>query len=328
MTKVTSVNFFLNIFAFDYKSMPTKKLFYKILFFIFAALSFTPLISPPLALFLGIVFVNIFDKQIETESFVKKLLQYSIVGLGFGINLQTAIAAGSQGFFFTVSSILLVMTLGWIFFKILKLDKTIALLISTGTAICGGSAIAAVSPILKANSKQTSVALGIVFVLNAAALFIFPEIGHYFNLSQNQFGIWSAIAIHDTSSVVGAASKYGKEALQVATTVKLARALWIIPLAFLISVFTKSDEKIKIPYFIGYFVLAILAGTFLPFLKDFTLFISEVSRDLLKVALFFIGAGLSFQNLKNIGLKPLLLGLFLWILISCTSLFSVIEFLK
>lgn len=308
--------------------MPSKKSLITLLFFIFAVLSFTPWVSPPLALFLGIVFVNIFGKQIETGTFVKKLLQYSIVGLGFGINLQTAVSAGSQGFLFTISSILLVMTLGWLFFKVLKLDKTISLLISSGTAICGGSAIAAVSPILKANNKQTSVALGIVFLLNAVALFIFPEIGHFFNLNQNQFGIWSAIAIHDTSSVVGAASKYGKEALQVATTVKLARALWIIPLAFLISIFTKSDEKIKIPYFIGFFVLAILSGTFLPFLKDFRIYISEFSRDMLKVALFLIGAGLSFQNIKNIGLKPLLFGIILWILISGISLFSVIEFLK
>lgn len=308
--------------------MPSKKSLITLLFFIFAVLSFTPWVSPPLALLLGIVFVNIFGKQIETGTFVKKLLQYSIVGLGFGINLQTAVSAGSQGFLFTISSILLVMTLGRLFFKVLKLDKTISLLISSGTAICGGSAIAAVSPILKANNKQTSVALGIVFLLNAVALFIFPEIGHFFNLNQNQFGIWSAIAIHDTSSVVGAASKYGKEALQVATTVKLARALWIIPLAFLISIFTKSDEKIKIPYFIGFFVLAILSGTFLPFLKDFRIYISEFSRDMLKVALFLIGAGLSFQNIKNIGLKPLLFGIILWILISGISLFSVIEFLK
>ncbi|MGV2528122.1 UNVERIFIED_CONTAM: putative sulfate exporter family transporter, partial [Bacillus thuringiensis] len=156
------------------------------------------------------------------------LLQYSIIGLGFGINLNTAIEAGSQGFLFTVSTIALVMIFGLLLARILKIDKTIAQLISAGTAICGGSAIAAVAPILKANSKQTSIALGIVFVLNAVALFIFPEIGHFFNLSQNQFGIWSAIAIHDTSSVVGAASKYGNEALQIATTVKLARALWII----------------------------------------------------------------------------------------------------
>ena len=308
--------------------MPTKKQLYIILFFALAIFSFSPLASPPLALFLGIAFVNIFGQVIETDSFVKKLLQYSIVGLGFGINLQTAISAGSQGFFFTVSSILLVMTFGFLLFKVLKIDKTIALLISTGTAICGGSAIAAVAPVLKANSKQTSVALGIVFVLNAVALFLFPHIGHFFHLSQNQFGIWSAIAIHDTSSVVGAASKYGNEALQVATTVKLARALWIIPLTFLISVFTKNEGKIKLPYFIGFFVLAIFAGTFIPFLKEFSQYVSIISRDMLKVALFFIGAGLSFQNLKNIGLKPLLLGIILWIFISGASLFSVLEFLK
>ena len=308
--------------------MPKNNFFLQLLFIVLAVLCFTPVVSPPLALLLGVIFVNVFGKVIETDSFVKKLLQYSIVGLGFGINLKTAIEAGSQGFLFTISTIVLVMVLGLLLAKLLKVDKTIAQLISAGTAICGGSAIAAVAPILKANSKQTSVALGIVFVLNAVALFIFPEIGHFFNLSQNQFGIWSAIAIHDTSSVVGASSKYGKEALQVATTVKLARALWIIPLAFIISLLTKSEGKIKIPYFIGFFVLAILAGTYLPFLQNYNHYISEISRDTLKVALFLIGAGLSFQNLKNIGIKPLLLGIFLWIFISGISLFSVIEFLK
>ena len=308
--------------------MLKKKLLLQILFLALAVLSFSPLVSPPIALLFGILFVNIFGKVLETDSFVKKLLQYSIIGLGFGINLNTAIEAGSQGFLFTVSTIALVMIFGLLLAKILKIDKTIAQLISAGTAICGGSAIAAVAPILKANSKQTSVALGIVFVLNAVALFIFPEIGHFFNLTQNQFGIWSAIAIHDTSSVVGAASKYGNEALQIATTVKLARALWIIPLAFLISIFTKSEGKIKIPYFIGFFVLAILAGTYLPFLQNFNSIISEISRDTLKVALFLIGAGLSLQNLKNIGIKPLLLGIILWIFISSISLYAVLEFLK
>ena len=308
--------------------MLQKKLLLQILFLALAVLSFSPLVSPPIALLFGILFVNIFGKVLETDTFVKKLLQYSIIGLGFGINLNTAIEAGSQGFLFTVSTIALVMIFGLLLAKILKIDKTIAQLISAGTAICGGSAIAAVAPILKANSKQTSVALGIVFVLNAVALFIFPEIGHFLNLSQNQFGIWSAIAIHDTSSVVGAASKYGNEALQIATTVKLARALWIIPLAFLISIFTKSEGKIKIPYFIGFFVLAILAGTYLPFLQNFNSIISEISRDTLKVALFLIGAGLSLQNLKNIGIKPLLLGIILWIFISSISLYAVLEFLK
>lgn len=308
--------------------MLQKKLLLQFLFLALAVLSFSPLVSPPIALLFGILFVNIFGKVLETDSFVKKLLQYSIVGLGFGINLNTAIEAGSQGFLFTVSTIALVMIFGLFLAKILKIDKTIAQLISAGTAICGGSAIAAVAPILKANSKQTSVALGIVFVLNAVALFIFPEIGHFFNLTQNQFGIWSAIAIHDTSSVVGAASKYGNEALQIATTVKLARALWIIPLAFLISIFTKSEGKIKIPYFIGFFVLAILAGTYLPFLQNFNSIISEISRDTLKVALFLIGAGLSLQNLKNIGIKPLLLGIILWIFISSISLYAVLQFLK
>lgn len=308
--------------------MLKNKLFLRILFISLAVLSFSSYVSPPIALFLGIVFVNLFGKAFDTNVFVKNLLQFSIIGLGFGINLNTAIDAGSQGFLFTVSSIILVMTIGFLLAKALKVDHVVAELISAGTAICGGSAIAAIAPITKANSKQTSVALGIVFVLNAIALFIFPVVGHFFNLSQNQFGIWSAIAIHDTSSVVGAASKYGKEALQVATTVKLARALWIIPLSFAFSVMTKSDGKIKIPYFIGFFVLAILASTYIPFLKEYNHYISNLSRDTLKVALFLIGSGLSHKNLKNLGVKPFLLGVILWITISVISLFSVIEFLK
>ena len=165
-------------------------------------------------------------------------------------------------------------------------------------------------------------------MLNALALFIFPEIGQYFHLSQNQFGIWSAIAIHDTSSVVGAASKYGHEALQTATTVKLARALWIIPISFVLSFLNKSGGKIKIPYFIGFFVLAILVNSYFPAIKEVTNYVVDFSKSSLKVALFLIGTGLSVQNLKNIGIKPLLLGIILWVVISVISLFAVLEFLK
>lgn len=298
------------------------------LFYLCAVVAFTPLISPPMALLMGIVFVNIFRTNLNTGPWVKNILQFSIVGLGFGINLSTAVSAGTQGFLFTVSTIALVWGAGWFLAKVFKVEKTIAQLISSGTAICGGSAIAAVAPVLKAENRQISVALGVVFVLNAVALFVFPFLGQYFDLSQNQFGIWSAIAIHDTSSVVGAASKYGAQALQVATTVKLARALWIIPLAFAYSFFTKKKEKLQIPFFILFFVLAIVAGTYLPFLKDFNGFISGVSRNFLKVALFFIGAGLSLRQLKEIGIRPLLLGLTLWIMVSVVSLYAVIRFLK
>lgn len=304
------------------------KNFLKILFIILAALCFFPVVSPPIALFLGIIFVNIFGQVFNADKIIKIVLQVSIVGLGFGINLKQALQAGSEGFLFTVFSITLIVVLGIVLGYIFRIDKIITQLISFGTAICGGSAIAAIAPILKADGKQTSVSLGIIFLLNALALFIFPEIGQYFHLSQNQFGIWSAIAIHDTSSVVGAASKYGHEALQTATTVKLARALWIIPISFVLSFLNKSGGKIKIPYFIGFFVLAILVNSYFPAIKEVTDYVVDFSKSSLKVALFLIGTGLSFQNLKNIGIKPLLLGIILWIVISVISLFAVLEFLK
>lgn len=304
------------------------KNFLKILFIILAALCFFPVVSPPIALFLGIIFVNIFGQVFNADKIIKIVLQVSIVGLGFGINLKQALQAGSEGFLFTVFSITLIVVLGIVLGYIFRIDKIITQLISFGTAICGGSAIAAIAPILKADGKQTSVSLGIIFLLNALALFIFPEIGQYFHLSQNQFGIWSAIAIHDTSSVVGAASKYGHEALQTATTVKLARALWIIPISFVLSFLNKSGGKIKIPYFIGFFVLSILVNSYFPAIKEVTDYVVDFSKSSLKVALFLIGTGLSFQNLKNIGIKPLLLGIILWVVISVISLFAVLEFLK
>jgi uncharacterized integral membrane protein (TIGR00698 family) len=304
------------------------KNFLKILFIILAALCFFPIVSPPIALFLGIIFVNIFGQVFNADKIIKIVLQVSIVGLGFGINLKQALQAGSEGFLFTVFSITLIVVLGIVLGYIFRIDKIITQLISFGTAICGGSAIAAIAPILKADGKQTSVSLGIIFLLNALALFIFPEIGQYFHLSQNQFGIWSAIAIHDTSSVVGAASKYGHEALQTATTVKLARALWIIPISFMLSFLNKSGGKVKIPYFIGFFILAILVNSYFPAIKEVTDYVVDFSKSSLKVALFLIGTGLSFQNLKNIGIKPLLLGIILWVVISVISLFAVLEFLK
>lgn len=304
------------------------KNFLKILFIILAALCFFPIVSPPIALFLGIIFVNIFGQVFNADKIIKIVLQVSIVGLGFGINLKQALQAGSEGFLFTVFSITLIVVLGIVLGYIFRIDKIITQLISFGTAICGGSAIAAIAPILKADGKQTSVSLGIIFLLNALALFIFPEIGQYFHLSQNQFGIWSAIAIHDTSSVVGAASKYGHEALQTATTVKLARALWIIPISFMLSFLNKSGGKVKIPYFIGFFILAILVNSYFPAIKDVASYVVDFSKSSLKVALFLIGTGLSFQNLKNIGIKPLLLGIILWVVISVISLFAVLEFLK
>lgn len=300
--------------------------FSKYIFFGLAILSLAPFVTPPVALLLGIVFVNFIGKPHESSGiYTKKILQYSIIGLGFGINYREAVSAGSTGFIFTVSTIAVVMALGILLGKLFKIDKNISKLISVGTAICGGSAIAAVSPILKANNQQNSVALGTVFILNAVALFTFPAIGNLLHLSQTQFGIWSAIAIHDTSSVVGAASRFGQEALNVATTVKLARALWIIPVALLFSMFTKTDGKIKIPYFIGGFIAAILLNSFVPLIGDYGAYVSSFSRAMLKAALFLIGTGLSFQTFKVIGFKPLIAGVILWFFISAVSLWAVVE---
>lgn len=299
----------------------------KLLFITLAVFSFTPWVSPPFALLLGIIFINVFGNPFDNiGDLTKKILQYSIIGLGFGINFNEAVKAGSDGFLFTIITIIFVMLLGFGLGKIFKIDKTVTKLISVGTAICGGSAIAAVSPIIKANNHQNSVALGVVFVLNALALFLFPPIGIWLNLSQEQFGIWAAIAIHDTSSVVGAASRFGKEALNIATIVKLARALWIIPVALLFALLTKSDKKIKIPYFIGGFVIAILLNSYVPFIQNFVPHISEFSRSMLKVALFFIGTGLSFKVLRNIGFKPLIIAVILWFSISLISLWAVMKY--
>ncbi|MDO5510077.1 MAG: putative sulfate exporter family transporter [Weeksellaceae bacterium] len=296
-----------------------------ILFFILAVLSFTPWISPPVALVLGIVFVNfVGEPMAQTGAYTKRILQYSIIGLGFGINYNEALAAGKDGFMLTVMTIVLVLIAGMLLGKVLGIDKTISRLISVGTAICGGSAIAAVSPILRADNRQNSISLGIVFVLNAMALLLFPWIGKLLELTQNQFGIWSAIAIHDTSSVVGAASNYGLEALQVATTVKLARALWIIPIALLYAVIARSETKIKFPYFIIWFVVAILVNSFLPGIEEISAIVSDISRAMLKVALFLIGTGLSVKVFREIGFKPFFAGFTLWLFISATSLLFIL----
>lgn len=245
------------------------------------------------------------------------------------INFEDAVKAGAEGFWFTTGTIVLVFALGTLLSRFLKVETKISHLISAGTAICGGSAIAAISPVIKADAKQTSVALGVVFLLNALALFVFPVLGIWLNMSQNQFGIWSAIAIHDTSSVVGAASKFGDEALQIATTVKLARALWIIPLALVFSyIFNRGKAKITLPYFIFYFILAILAGTYLPFLEEVKPIISSISKGFLKLALFFIGTALSVKLLKTIGMRPLLLASLLWLVVSLTSLWVIFLFIE
>jgi uncharacterized integral membrane protein (TIGR00698 family) len=249
-----------------------------------------------------------------------------VVGLGFGMNVHSALQAGKEGILFTVASITGTLLFGTLMGRWLNIEKKTSFLISSGTAICGGSAIAAISPVIKAEEKQISVALGCVFILNSIALFIFPLIGHYLNLSQTQFGLWCAIAIHDTSSVVGAASKYGTHALEVATTVKLARALWIIPVAFLSTfLFKNKSKKVSIPYFIGLFILAMIANTYLPVVMLISPYVINIAKAGLTLTLFLIGAGLSRKVLASVGVKPLLQGVALWIAISGAALYAVMQ---
>ena len=299
----------------------------KIIFIIALAISLFPFVTPPIALLLGILTVNFFRNPFYnyTQKATHLLLQISVVGLGFGMNINEALKAGKEGLLFTVFSIFGTLTLGYFLGKYLRINNRISFLISAGTAICGGSAIAAVSPVIKAEEKQISIALGTVFILNSIALFVFPFIGTQLNLSQAQFGLWCAIAIHDTSSVVGAASKYGNEALQIATTVKLARALWIIPVTFLSAfVYHSKDTKIKIPYFIGLFVIAIIVNTYIPFVHNFSNSIVHISKIGLTLTLFLIGSSLSKETLKSVGIKPMLQGILLWIIISATSLIVIL----
>ena len=282
-------------------------------------------VTPPLALFLGLAFALIcgqahpkFNKKTS-----KYLLQYSVVGLGFGMNLDSALASGKEGMEFTIISVIGTLLIGWfIGRKVLKLDRNTSYLISSGTAICGGSAIAAVGPVVKANDSEMSVALATIFILNAIALFIFPVIGHALGMSQHEFGTWAAIAIHDTSSVVGAGAAYGEEALKVATTIKLTRALWIIPMAFATSfIFKSKGQKISIPWFIFFFVLAMIVNTYLlGSVPELGSAINGLARKTLTITMFFIGASLSMDVVRSVGLKPLIQGILLWVVISCSTL--------
>lgn len=298
----------------------------KYLYYIVAILCLFPFVSAPMALFCGILFSLLkIEKPFQFKKYSSPILQYSVVLMGFGMNLQQVIEVSSKGIILTACSVLLVFLLGVFLGKILKVERNTTFLISSGTAICGGSAIAAVSPIVGAKDSQISFSLTVVFVLNAIALFIFPFIGHYFNMSQESFGYWSAIAIHDTSSVVGAGAEYGKEALQVAATVKLARTLWIIPLSFLVLLLNRKNNqgkgKIKIPWFILYFVIAILIAGFIPVLQPAYSVLSYIGKRGMVLALFMIGSGFNFADLKIVGVRPFLLGVFLWIIISVSTLF-------
>lgn len=282
-------------------------------------------VTPPVVLFIGLVFALLCGQAYPTfnKNISKKLLQYSVIGLGFGMNLQASLASGKEGMLFTIISVVGTLLIGmFIGCKILKLNRNTSYLISSGTAICGGSAIAAVGPIIKAKDTDMSMALATVFILNAIGLFLFPALGHWLGLSQQEFGTWAAIAIHDTSSVVGAGAAYGEEALQVATTIKLTRALWIIPLALVTSVIFRSEgKKISIPWFILFFIVAMLINTYL--LADYPeigKFIAGIARKGLIITMFFIGASLSVDVIKSVGIRPLLQGILLWIIISAASL--------
>ncbi|MCB9047077.1 MAG: putative sulfate exporter family transporter [Chitinophagales bacterium] len=297
------------------------------IFWIALAICCMPFMSPPYALFLGLILSMFITNPLGKKrgKFTAFLLKVSIVGLGFGININTALEAGKEGFIYTVISIISTLLVGILLGSIFKVDKITAYLVSSGTAICGGSAIAATAPVASAKEEQISVALGVVFVLNAIALFIFPVIGHMLDLSQMQFGIWSAIAIHDTSSVVGAASTYGEEALQIATTIKLVRALWIIPLVVVTAfIFKKKDTKLNIPYFIGLFVLAMLISSWVPQIELVTPYIVKAAKTGFTVTLFLIGSGLSPKAIKAVGFRPLLQGIVLWLLVSAVALLAVL----
>lgn len=282
-------------------------------------------ITAPMALFCGILFAFLkIEKPFEFKRYSSPLLQYSVVLMGFGMSLQQVIEVSSKGILLTACSVLLVFLFGMLLGKWLKVDRNTAMLISSGTAICGGSAIAAVSPIINAKDNQISFALTVVFVLNAIALFIFPPLGHALNMEETNFGYWAAIAIHDTSSVVGAGAAYGNEALQTAVAVKLARTLWIIPLSFLVLWLNRRNNavkgKVKIPWFILYFVLAILIAAFLPQRQAVYEQLAFLGRRGMVVALFLIGCGFSFEDLKRAGLKSFLLGILLWIVIAVGTL--------
>ncbi|MCD6013279.1 MAG: putative sulfate exporter family transporter [Flavipsychrobacter sp.] len=308
---------------------------YRQLIFLVCVIACTIFLDPPFALLTGLVIAFVIGNPFIkiNKKATTLLLQVSVVCLGFKMNFEHAMQAGKEGFVFTVATIGVTLLAGWIIGRQLKIDKNTSLLISNGTAICGGSAIAAVAPVIKANDEQISVSLGTVFILNSIALFIFPVLGNYLNLTDQQFGTWCAIAIHDTSSVVGAASKYSEEALKIATTIKLERALWIIPLTLIIAYFQKNTGKIKIPYFIFYFIIAILISTYLPLhfpvlnnnIGEHSLFqwAYLFGRKGLVVTLFLIGSGLSLNTLKQVGWRPILQGVLLWIIIGGTSLFVI-----
>jgi uncharacterized integral membrane protein (TIGR00698 family) len=297
----------------------------RIIFILCLLVSASGLVSPPLALTMGILFGLALEHPYERMSrwLSKFLLQASVVGLGFGMNLHQVIRAGRSGFVYTMLGIAFALLMGMALGALLQVKRIPAFLIATGTAICGGSAIAAVGPITGASDEEMAVALGTVFVLNSVALLIFPPIGMALKLTQTQFGLWAALAIHDTSSVVGAAAKYGAQALAIATTVKLARALWIVPVSLATAMVRKAKAKIQWPWFIGLFCLAAVCNTYLPAGESAYSLAVKLAKIGLTVTLFLIGTGLSVATLKRVGPRPLLQGIILWLIVCVGSLWLI-----
>lgn len=299
----------------------------KALYFVLLTGCLLPFVEPAMALFVGLGYALLFGQPFSV--FNKKmsglLLKASVVGLGFGMELQQALASGKDGMYITLLSVFGTLTLGIVLTRWFQLDKKTGYLVGAGTAICGGSAIAAVGLVIKASDAAMSVSLATIFILNAVALFVFPTVGRWLNMSQADFGTWAAIAIHDTSSVVGATSAYGMEALQVGTLVKLTRALWIIPVSLVSAFVFKSNVKtIQVPWFIFLFVLAMLSNSFLNLPDAITSMLVILARKGLTLSLFFIGASLSMQVLRSVGLRPMLMGVLLWIIVAVLSLMTVI----
>lgn len=288
-------------------------------------------ISPALALLIGLLYAMVFNNPFPkfNKNASKYLLQASVVGLGFGMNIIESLKSGYDGMIFTIVSVFGVMILGVTIGYLLHINRKTSYLIASGTAICGGSAIAAVGPVIKANENEMAISLGVIFILNAIALFIFPPIGHYFNLTETQFGTWAAIAIHDTSSVVGAGEAFGATALQTATLIKLTRALWIIPLALITMMFFRDkSSKISIPWFIFLFIIAMIINTYCYLPQEISKSIIWLAKRGLVITLFMIGASLSISSIKNVGFKPLLLAIALWIIIGISSFFVVNAYIK
>jgi uncharacterized integral membrane protein (TIGR00698 family) len=297
----------------------------KIAFFVGIILTASGLVSPPIALLAGIAYGFTFTHpyHLDSRSLSHFLLQAAVVALGFGMNLHEVVHAGKAGFLYTAISISAAMLLGWLLGRLLSVARKVSFLITVGTAICGGSAIAAIAPITRPDEEEMAMSLGTVFILNSVALLLFPAIGSAMHLSQTQFGLWSALAIHDTSSVVGAAAKYGTQALQVGTTVKLARALWIVPVAVLTAYFSKSKTRIHMPWFILFFCLAAVANTYIPVGAPVYPVLSRLGRLGLTVVLFLIGTGLSKETLRRVGVRPFLQGVCLWALVATVSLLAI-----